>query len=334
MWWQTVLGVVGVIMAVMVVVGVSAWVLGPSKRRRPIMYDRAMMDLLMRNKDLHNLYYHRYPSNLEEVAHNLDLPYSRRVLARGGEEDDRKAKKEFFLNQGPRTFYFLDERAVNELYPQIFKEIEPVEMQTEEHEAKEGGIRARLHFIEPKFGKKSGLSVRRTYVKEQNLGAVFNQVEKFLLENEQVYLGLEDFAEREPFVDEFRTMCAQMDERFHFKVPQQLQEQYITQQREALAMKKVKQLKETHDYLLVRGQFSVGSTDNQWLLVYLHPLNTNLSSTDKRVTFSVAFPKERTTPAGGATLSSTATVNLTLFGKVICWEEDNWVLKINPLAIY
>jgi len=129
-------------------------------------------------------------------------------------------------------------------------------------------------------------------------------------------------------------MCRQMDERFQFKVPEELQDQYIKQQQEALALQKVQELKQAHDYILMRGVFSVGSTDNQWSLVYSHPLNNNLSSISKRVTIAATCPKERSSRAGSATFSSTATVNLTLFGKVVCWTDDSWVLQINPLAIY
>ncbi|MBA7486306.1 hypothetical protein ES707_21863 [subsurface metagenome] len=289
---------------------------------------------------MENLVYHGRPIPRERY---LRSSYARRLLEQRlletgerarPEEDAKKAKKELFINQGPRTFYFLDEEAVNELYPQIFKEVEPVETQTEERETKEGGIRAKLHFVEPMLGKTTGVTVRRTYVKEQNLGAMFNQIESFLVENDQVLLGLEDFAEHEPSVEEFRSMCRQMDERFQFKVPAELQEQYIKQQQEALALQKVKELKQAHDYILMRGVFSVGSTDNQWSLVYSHPLNNNLASIAKRVTIAATCPKERSSKAGAATFSNTATVNLTLFGKVVFWTDDSWVLQINPLAIY
>lgn len=334
-WWQIALSVIGGIASLMVLVGVSAW-LAASSSRKGFQREIRVRDI----RDMENLVYHGRPIPRERL---LRSSYARRLLEQHlletgerahPEEDAKKAKKELFINQGPRTFYFLDEEAVNELYPQIFKEVEPVETQTEERETKEGGIRAKLHLVEPRFEKTTGVTVKRTYVKEQNLGVMFNQIESFLAENDQVLLGLEDFAENEPSVEEFRTMCRQMDERFQFKVPAELQEQYIKQQQEALALQKVKELKQAHDYILMRGVFSVGSTDNQWSLVYSHPLNNNLSSITKRVTIAATCPKERSSKAGVATFSNTATVNLTLFGKVVFWTDDSWVLQINPLAIY
>lgn len=327
--------VIGGIASLVVLISVSAW-LAASSSRKEVQRRVKVSDI----EDMERLFYHGSPVMRERY---LRSPYGRRLLERylletgeraHPEEDAKKAKKQLFINQGPRTFYFLDEEAVNELYPQIFKEVEPVETQTEERETKEGGIRAKLHLVEPRFEKTTGVTVKRTYVKEQNLGTMFNQIESFLVENDQVLLGLEDFAEHTPSVEEFRTMCRQMDERFQFKVPAELQEQYIKQQQEALAIQKVKELEQAHDYILMRGVFSVGSTDNQWSLVYSHPLNNNLSSITKRATIATTCLKERSSIAGAATFSSTATVNLTLFGKVVCWTDDSWVLQINPLAIY
>lgn len=335
LWWQIALSVTGGIASLVVLFGVSAWLVASSSRKS---FQR---EIRMRDVgNMEQLIYHGRPIPRAMYPRSA---YEQRLLKRylleageraHPEEDAKKAKKEMFINQGPRTFYFLDEEAMNELYPQIFKEVEPVETQTEERETKEGGIHAKLHLVEPRFDKTIGVTVRRTYVKEQNLGAMFNQIESFLVENEQVLLALEDFAEHEPSVEEFRTMCRQMDERFQFKVPQELQEQYIKQQQEALAVNKVKELKQAHDYILMRGVFSVSSIDNQWSLVYSHPLNNNLSSITKRVTIAATCPKEQSSTAGTATFSNTATVNLTLFGKVVCWNDDSWVLQINPLAIY
>lgn len=329
------LSVIGGIASLVVLISVSAW-LTTSSSRKGIQRELRIREM----RDMERLIYHGRPIPREIYQRS---PYVRRrleqYLLEAGEsahpeEDAKKVKKDMFINQGPRTFYFLAEEAVNELYPQIFKEAEPVETQTEERETKEGGIRAKLHFVEPRFDKSTGVSVRRTYVKEQNLGAMFIQIENFLVENDQVLLGLEDFTEHEPSIDEFRTTCRQMDERFNFKVPAELQEQYIKQQQEALANQKIKEIKQAHDYILMRGVFSVSSIDNQWSLAYSHPLNKNLHSITKRVTISATCPKERSSTAGAATFSSTTTVNLTLFGKIVCWNEDIWALQINPIAVY
>jgi len=334
-WWQILVTVPVGLVAIFVLINVLRWV--SASPRTQISVD---LQKLLENRD-------RAYDDLEEVTRfprrssggraflrgNSEL-YAKLALVSTSREIALEAKKNLLLSEGPRTFYFIDEEAVNELYPQIFRDADPVEMETKESETKTGGIKGKLHLVEPKMGRSTEVSVKKKYLVEQNLGAKYNQIERFLLENDQVSLGLEDFDESELAVEDFRNMCRQMDERFQFKVPEDLQEQYIKQQEEALAVKKVEELEKAHDYLLLRGAFSVSSSDDNWLMVYEHPLNKNVHTLEKRAMISFICPKASSKLAGSATFSSSSRVNLTVLGKVVCWQEVTWILSISPLAIY
>lgn len=240
-----------------------------------------------------------------------------------------EATKEVFLRQAVKTFYYLDEQAVESQHVQLFGRLQPRGVEAEAKATSGGHLLARLGPLGGSAGADKSAAERVIYDVASDPGVKYNEVERFLLENDQVTLGLEDFTVDDPSIDKLRDMCAEMKETVGFEIPDEMQERFIRDKREALAKRKLDDLAAAHDYVIMRGHFRVQAYDAGWTLLYDHPAGADLGGP---LTIAVDCPREHAKQT--AILSASPSVEATILGKVTHFDSQARQLKLMPIAVY
>ena len=264
--------------------------------------------------------------------------YYARLLA--GTEGDSKPtvgqrKKEAIGGMGPKTFYYLDATQVKDLYLQVSEEIQPRQIETKESRRTEGGIRARLKFVEPRLEKAKILQTKKTYEIEQTAVTMYNAVEKYLFEFGDVSFGVEDFDYDDSAIGDFRSMCMRMKERFNFEIPVDLQNKFVWDKMRGTAIETISSLSKVSGYVAVQGEFKVTSINEEGCVLRReHPCNELLGPEDMRASLEVACDRDSMTSAGASVLASGSSAKITSVGKVVRWDSERSALVINAIAIY
>ena len=102
-------------------------------------------------------------------------------------------KKLEIQKMGPKTFYYIDESQVKDLYLQIFNEPEPKRIETREKKEVKGGVSAKTPVIEPKFEKGKAEETTKIYDIEQTPALMYNKIERYLFDKDKVTFGLDEF---------------------------------------------------------------------------------------------------------------------------------------------
>ncbi len=245
------------------------------------------------------------------------------------------AKKQSIQRAGPKTFYYLDSRQVQDLHSQAFQELEPKEVQTRESRHKAKGIIAKLNPFGAKYETGEATETEKLYEIEQTPAVMYNKVEKYLIQQGDVSFGLEDFEYNESAIGEFTTMCERMSSKFGFDVPEDLQRKFVSDRIRGFALDRVNEVSDASGYVAVQGEFTVSSvTNDSRVLTLNHPLNAYLSQEDPQVSIQLACDSGSLLPAGASAFTQANSVKITGFGKVVSWDKSAASLVINPIAIY
>ncbi len=261
------------------------------------------------------------------------------VKIRSELESDRgsvaQKKKEVFQKMGPKTFYYLDESQVKDLYPQVFQELEPKRIETRESKETKKGISAKFRFIEPKYERDRAEETTKTYDVARTPPMMYNRVEQYLLEKGRMTFGLEEFEFDKSSIDEFKSMCDQMRSKFNFNIPDGLRDNYISDKMREFTLQRVKELSGSTGYVAIQTEFSIiDIPDDAYILSFVHPLNEYLPQEDKKVIIQVTCAKECMTSSGGSIFKKDKSVKITCLGKVVSWNNEDKILEISPIAIY
>jgi hypothetical protein len=244
-------------------------------------------------------------------------------------------KKEVFQKMGPKTFYYLDESQVKDLYPQVFQELEPKRIETRESKETKKGISAKLRLIEPKYERDRAEETTKIYDVEQTPPMMYNRVEQYLLEKGGMTFGVEEFEFDKSSIDEFKSMCEQMQSKFEFNIPEDLQANFVSDKMREFTLQRVKVLSGSTGYVAIQTEFSIiDIPDDAYILSFVHPLNEYLPHEDKKVRIQVTCAKECMTSSGVSTFKKDKSVKITCLGKVVSWDNENKILEISPIAIY
>ena len=244
-------------------------------------------------------------------------------------------KKETIQKMGPKTFYYLDESQVTYLYPQVFQELEPRRIETRESEETKKGIAAKLRVLEPRYEKDRAAETTKIYDVEQTPSMMYNRVEEYLLEEDRVTFGLEEFDYDESSIEEFKSMCDSMQEKFNFIVPDGLRTNFVSDKMKEFALQHIETLSDSSGYVVTQAEFSVSDISNDLCVLSLvHPLNQHLAEGDKKVKVQIACAQKYTTPLGVSTFKKDRSVKIACLGKVVSWSDEDKILQISPIAIY
>ncbi len=255
---------------------------------------------------------------------------------RSGEGREAGAKKKDALQKmGPKTFYVLDVSQVKDLYSQVFQELQPTQIETEEIEETEKGISADFKVLAPKYERGKAVQTRKTYDVDLIPAVMYNEVEAHLIDKGLVSFGIEDFEYDESSVREFASMCTQMKAKFNFDVPEDLQEKFVVAKKHELALNRARELSDTSGYVAIQAEFTVSSVaDGVCLLALTHPLNAYLSEDDAPVSIKISCDEGSLSPSGLTIFTEGNSVKITCFGKVVSWDDPGACLIITPIAIY
>jgi len=112
--------------------------------------------------------------------------------------------------------------------------------------------------------------------------------------------------------------------------------------RQAYINSKIEEIKsyveDFNSYALMEGPFTIKPLDDCWVLVYNHPLNQLLMTHEKELKIEISCKKDsgKLTDRGKNKLLECLNkeVKLKIFGMLEDFDEKNWVLKVEPIAIY
>jgi hypothetical protein len=244
-------------------------------------------------------------------------------------------KKEAMRKMGPKTFYYLDEGQVKDLYPQVFQEPEPKRIQTRETKEGRAGVAAKLHVIEPKYERSKVQEVVRDYDMEQVPAMMYNRVEQFLFDKNRVAFGLEEFEFDRSEIADFEAVCEQMKTKYGYDIPADVRAKFASDNARESALEYTKKLAGTSGYIALQGEFVISDTgSDDCVLSYRHPLNGHLLPEDPHVYIRIHCSGSFLTPSGKATFKPRNAVKIASLGKVVNWNDKDSILKVSPIAIY
>jgi len=244
-------------------------------------------------------------------------------------------KKEAIQKGGPKTFYYIDKSQVEDLYLQIFQEPEPKRIEIRESKESRKGITGDLKVIKPRYEKGKAEETTKVYNPEKVPSIMFNKVEDRLLEDGKVAFGLEEFEFEKSSIDEFKSMCDQMQNKLNFDIPEDLQDKFISDKMKEFALQYTKKISASSGYVAIQTEFSIISiVDDIYTLSFVHPLNRYLPQESTKVRIQVICPEKHMTPSGHGTFKKDKSVKITCWGKVVSWNDKDKILEICPIAIY
>lgn len=244
-------------------------------------------------------------------------------------------KKDTIMKMGPKTFYYLDESQVKDLYPQAFQEREPTRIETRESKGTKKGISAKFKFISPKYEKDSAQEKTEIYDIKQNLSIMYNKVEKYLSQRDKVKFGLEEFEFEESQINEVNSLFDKMRDEYKLNVPKDMQDKIVSDKMKEFALQNIEKLYTSSGYVAIQNEFSVIEIHNStYLLSFSHPLNEYLPQGEANVRIQITCAKKYMSSSGESIFKKDKSVKITCLGKVVSWNSQDKILEINPIAIY
>jgi hypothetical protein len=284
-------------------------------------------------QDRSEIFYPYYPPNYHLLRDERIL--FRRHRLPGMAADRSLDKRETIAKSGPKTFYYLDETQVRDLYPQVFREPEPKQIEKEERGTSTHGAKAKLKFLEGKLEGQTEERTRTRYEPEITPAIMYNRVEEYFFETPDVSFEVEEFQHDTDSIEAFRSMCRMMEDKFHFPVPSDLQQKFISDRMRTLALAAIDTLSSTSGYVVLQAEFSVSTASTEECILRLpHPLNEYLGTADTKAHIDIFCNPTFLTPAGKAAFTAGSSVKIACLGKVIRWDSERFALVINPIAIY
>lgn len=239
------------------------------------------------------------------------------------------------LDITPKTFYYLDEPLINDLYYQTHLDPELKQIETEESNSAEKGLSAKLKLLEPQYGKTSSSKIKKIFEPHTSVSMKYNRLEDVLRNNRDLQEGVESFFRFDQPIVEFQKMCNTLKRDFNFVIPNDLQDKLIFQYFNPQAVEALRQLSEKSGYALLKGDFKVSNLDEKFCcLTISHPLNDFLEKKEPPVSILINCEVSSLTSSGKMALKLGETIKITSLGKVIRWREEIRSLVFCPISIY
>jgi hypothetical protein len=231
-----------------------------------------------------------------------------------------------FLSQ-PKTFYYLDESAVESLFNTISPTLRTMEVEKETSQEKRKGLRGVLGGFGASYGSKSGRAERERKQTVDTPESKYDSVVRYLLDSDKAALGLEEFRIDTGLEQE---LLFAWQENQESENTDQSREHFNQISRKAFGEQKLKQLGTANGYALIAGEFmvAVNSTPPSARLSLQHPVSDAVGI-DVKISADCA---DHLRAVGKDILSKTPTIRIAMLSEVIGFS--NYVLTLKPFGIH
>jgi hypothetical protein len=246
-------------------------------------------------------------------------------------------KREAFRKGGLKTFYYLDKGQIDDLYPQIFSnlELKKVETSTINESDIKGEIKAAgLASINAK--KKLGQGFNAVYEKgEHSISTKYTLIENYFANYSELKFGLEDAPDVEKGIIEFKKKCTELTKIFQYEISEEQQNEHLTKMLNMTALKYIGEYSKATGYFALQVDVRVSETANDYcILTYNHPINRYLNSGEQGLKLNLKCSQKLFAEIGLNTIEQGKTFNITSLAKVSNWNEGTRSLELCPIAIY
>lgn len=243
-------------------------------------------------------------------------------------------KRHDILNNAAKSFYYIDNEQIKEIYYSVSNGFHPSKVERKESNNRSGTLSANIKLISPTIQAGNSSFISETYESEWNPIIMYNILEKYLLENNMVILGLEDYIESKSISDELKVNRELVLTKHKIALPGELNSSFIDIEKKLFAAIKKAEIQESSGFVAVKAEFEVGERNNSEMeLRYRHPLNNDVSS-DPETTLCVICRSSCFTQSGKELLNPGISIKVVCFGKIVTWNNNHQCLWINPIAIY
>lgn len=247
------------------------------------------------------------------------------------DKSSKELKTELLKINTPKVFWYFDENIVVSLHNQIQEDFRLDSIEEETIGKKEGEIGVDK-ILKASMGK--GESKRRLekLTFSENIETAYNDLEKFLIRNEQITFGLECFDYDHSIENDFFRRCEKIKEEFDFEIPQEVQDDFVEKYKKKYTRdEKIRQLKEVKGFVIMREDFNIStSVSNRLVLTFCNPYEKG----ENKICIEIPGDKTNITTTGARLLPTSNKAKLTVLGKIISWDSTELQLNVNPIAIF
>lgn len=245
-----------------------------------------------------------------------------------------QTKADEFRKMGPlRSFYFLDEHQLADMYPTITPQ-QLTHVEKTRTNSSQRRLRAGSQTLGAEHQKGSAEAIKELFDVSHQRAVMYNDIEKYLLDHDKITFGLESFQFDKSKIVEFETLTQQMKEKCNFPIPEDVQKSFVSKTMKDFAVENIQRLADSSGYVAITAELSTDYAERTYTLTYDHPLNQHLDATEPKAKIHITCPEDNATTTGRSVFSQTKPVRITCLGKVIRWDRDDRTLEISPIAIF
>jgi hypothetical protein len=244
-------------------------------------------------------------------------------------------KKHLIENTGLKTFYYLDKDQIDLLYPQISSGVILSTMTIKESSDKKKSLSTSIpEAISVEIGKNNSNETVKSFNVSENIISKYNEVEKYFMEKNSLTFGIEEFDFDEQALSNFTRDCSTMETAYEYKISEIDQEAHWKQIKRKKAYSYLPTIKNASGYVVIQAEFLVKQiSDINYILNYNHIINGFLDAKDA-ILIELLCNKTHLTPSALQNFKNEKSIQLTLIGKVIRFDNSENTLEISPIAIY
>ncbi|MES2654360.1 MAG: hypothetical protein V4620_02165 [Bacteroidota bacterium] len=237
-------------------------------------------------------------------------------------------------SQVPKTFYYIDESQINDMYSQLNSSHKLEEFTEKEKQAKgfDGGISGSALSIK---GNKATESERtKKFTLDISTPSKYNFIETYLKDNILINYGIAKFYTDDTQKIKFYESCEKLEEDFKFKISETERDKHWINLNKELSYPTLEGIKNSSGNIAFQEDFSIEHIDEHVKLFFIHPINQFLEEKDKNIRICISCTKQNLTQLGNTFFLTGKTIKATCLGKIIRWDEQTKTLEVNPIAIF
>lgn len=251
-----------------------------------------------------------------------------------------KRKSEIQKRHFLKNFYYINDNLLESLYNQIPQILEPKQISVQKTTGSQTGksLTIPIGGVEGIRTEENQI-VEKYQIKELSSGEKFNRLQDYLIKNDFIILGLEEFNYNKYIIEAFEKSCVKMLKSFNFITPQENKEEYISTKKKEYALQYIQELQNIltksigERYTIIREKFTIVEiTENFFKLSFTHPLNEHLLDKENEIQIQIECAMEFMKKRGKTYFKKNESIPIICLGSIIIMVEN--ILKVEPIAIY